>query len=142
MLNIDRNGDRNYGVLDRVGMTASFLCAIHCAAMPLLVGLLPLIGLGLLAEEGAEWTLVGFSIALGLFSLLPGYFRKHRRSNALIVFTAGVALILTGRIFCEENSGLELPAVVAGALFIAAAHLINRKLCRSCPLCVDQGRRN
>jgi hypothetical protein len=33
--------------------------------MPLLVGLLPLVGLGFLASEQAEWALVGLSFGIG-----------------------------------------------------------------------------
>ena len=36
--------------LDHAGMTASILCAIHCAIVPLLITLLPLAGLGFLAN--------------------------------------------------------------------------------------------
>ena len=32
---------------DRVGFAASMLCAIHCAAMPLLLAILPTFGLGI-----------------------------------------------------------------------------------------------
>ena len=33
---------------DGLGVAASVLCAIHCAAMPFVVGFLPLLGLGFL----------------------------------------------------------------------------------------------
>jgi hypothetical protein len=42
--------------LDRIGMTASTACAIHCAAVPLLITSLPLIGLGFLANPWVEWS--------------------------------------------------------------------------------------
>jgi hypothetical protein len=41
--------------LDSIGITASTLCAIHCAAMPLLFTSLPLLGLGFLANAWVEW---------------------------------------------------------------------------------------
>jgi hypothetical protein len=37
--------------LDRLGAAASLACAAHCAAMPLLVSLLPLVRLSFLAKE-------------------------------------------------------------------------------------------
>ena len=37
---------RWWHVADRVGATASFLCAIHCALLPFVLTLLPLLGLG------------------------------------------------------------------------------------------------
>ncbi|HEY2583370.1 MAG TPA: MerC domain-containing protein, partial [Mucilaginibacter sp.] len=44
--------------LDNVGMTASVLCAIHCALVPLLITSLPLLGLGFLANPWLEWSMI------------------------------------------------------------------------------------
>ena len=41
-------------LVDTIGAFLSFSCAIHCVAMPLLVTILPLLGLGFLASERAE----------------------------------------------------------------------------------------
>jgi MerC mercury resistance protein len=43
-------GDR----LDRLGAAASLACAAHCAATPLLAGLLPLIEMGFLVSEQVD----------------------------------------------------------------------------------------
>jgi MerC mercury resistance protein len=121
--------------LDRIGAAASLACAIHCAAMPMIVGLLPLVGLSFLASEKAEWSLVGLSLCVGICSLLPSYTRKHRHWRPLLIFALGAGLIIAVRLLVEEGSRLEKPAVVAGALLIACAHLINRARCRSCADC-------
>lgn len=55
--------------MDAGGATASLLCAIHCALMPILVTLLPLVGLGFLASETTEWVVVALSGVLGVSSL-------------------------------------------------------------------------
>lgn len=121
--------------LDRLGAAASLACAAHCAAMPLLVGLLPLIGLGFLAEEHTELALVGLSIGVGSLSLIPSYARKHRRWRPLLLFAFGASLIIAVKLLAEEGSRLEAPAMALGALLIALAHMINRRLCRSCAAC-------
>jgi hypothetical protein len=43
---------------DRFGATASFLCAIHCAALPLVIAALPALGLGFLADHRFERTFI------------------------------------------------------------------------------------
>ena len=121
--------------LDAAGATASLLCAIHCAAMPLVITLLPLIGLSFLADERVEWGLLALSALLGVSSLCLGY-RKHRRRHALSVLALGLTLLVGGRL-CEEREigkfGLLL--VVAGGITVASSHFLNRRLCHSCRVC-------
>src|SRR5690349_16997900 len=76
--------------LDTAGATASFLCAIHCALMPLVITLLPLIGLAFLADHRVEWALFGLSAIVGVSSLCFGY-REHRSRRALAILAVGLA---------------------------------------------------
>lgn len=125
--------------LDRLGAAASLACAAHCAAMPLLVGLLPLVGLGFLAKEQTEWVLIGISLGFGILSLTPSYARKHRQWRPLLLFAFGASLIVVVRLSAEGSSRLEAPTMVIGALLIACAHLVNHRLCRSCAACHPAG---
>ena len=121
--------------LDRLGATASFVCAIHCMIMPLIVTTLPLLGIGFLANDWVEWTLVGISAALGITSLHLGY-KVHRSKHALTLLSAGLALIAAGRIGEYHRTHMpNVAMVVAGGLAIATAHLINQKLCSTCRKC-------
>jgi MerC mercury resistance protein len=125
--------------LDRLGAAASLTCAAHCAAMPLLIGLLPLVGLSFLAKEQTEWALVGLSFGVGSLSLIPSYARKHRRWRPLMLFAFGASLIIAVRLLAEDGSRLEALAMTLGALLIAFAHIFNRRLCRSCAACHPAG---
>ncbi len=119
--------------LDASGASASTLCAIHCALTPMLASLLPAMGLGFLAGERTEIALLSLSAVLGVTSLGLG-FRSHRSIRALVVLAAGLCLLSSGRIAegweCEP---IGMPLVVGGGLTVAASHLWNRRLCRSCP---------
>jgi hypothetical protein len=121
--------------LDRCGATVSLACAVHCAVMPLAVGLLPLLGLCFLADEQTEWAFVIVALGLGVASLLPSYLRRHQQARPLLLFGGGTCLLLGARLFLAEESPLELPAAVLGALLLAGAHLINRRLCQACSAC-------
>jgi hypothetical protein len=125
--------------LNRLGAVASLACAAHCAAMPLLIGLLPILGLSFLAHEQTEIVLAGLSIGIGIFSLIPSYARKHRQWRPLLLFVSGASLIIAVKLLTEEGSHLEAPAMMFGALLIACAHIINRRLCRSCAACHQAG---
>ncbi len=121
--------------LDTAGAGASLLCALHCAIMPFLVTLFPLVGVSFLAQEWTEWMLISISALLGIWSLCMGH-REHRHKRALAILSFGLALVVLGRIAEErEMEGVGVPFVVLGGFTIASAHLLNRKLCRSCRLC-------
>jgi hypothetical protein len=125
--------------LDRLGAAASLACAAHCAAIPLLIGLLPLVGLGFLAEERTEWALAGLSIGVGSLSLIPSYARKHRQWRPLLLFAFGASMVIAVRLLAKDGSRLEAPAMTLGPLLIAFAHIVNRRLCRSCVACHPDG---
>ena len=121
--------------LDRAGAMASLLCAIHCAVMPLIVTLLPLLGLGFLADERVEWGLLLLSAALGTTSLCLGY-RQHRSQRALQILGVALALLVCGRIIESQHLGiLGVFLVVCGGLGVATAHIVNRRLCHTCIKC-------
>lgn len=121
--------------LDRAGTMASLLCAVHCALLPLAIQLLPNLGLALLADRALERALLGISAALGIGSLCLGY-RVHGSRRALSVLAVGLTLAVWGRVLEERASGpWGVSLLVAGGLVLAAAHTINRMLCRACPTC-------
>lgn len=116
---------RWWRMADRVGATASFLCAIHCAALPFVLALLPLLGLGFLADHRFERAFVLFACVLALASLLSGY-RRHRRVLPLRLALPGLALLLLGVTVAEAYSiGVHSALVTCGGLLVAAAHFIN-----------------
>lgn len=91
--------------MDRVGMATSTLCAIHCAVLPFVIGLLPLIGLSFVANSLFEWGMVGFAAIVGTISLFRGH-KVHRKHTAFCFFVPGLALVLAGLMFfscvCSE----------------------------------------
>jgi hypothetical protein len=115
--------------LDRFGMTASTICAIHCAIVPVLITTLPLIGLGFLANPWVEWTMILLALMLGFSSIAISYFKVHRRPLPIIMLLAGFSVIAAGHLF---TAALEAIVVPAGGLTIAAAHFLNNKYGAAC----------
>jgi len=125
--------------LDKVGATASFLCAIHCAIMPFIITVLPLLGLGFLASEPVEWGLLACSAVLGTLSLCVG-FKEHKRRRVFGVLGLALALLVAGRVFHEHHLGVWGPILmVLGGFTMMSAHVLNRLLCRSCRACSTHG---
>lgn len=116
---------RRWQAFDRLGATASFLCAIHCAALPFVLALLPMLGLEFLADHRFERGFVMFASALAMLSLVGG-FRRHRRPMSLMLALPGLVLLLLGVTLAEDYSvALHSVMVTCGGLLVAAAHFVN-----------------
>lgn len=113
---------------DAIGFSASTLCAIHCAATPLLLTALPLIGLKFLAHPAIEAAMIVLSLMIGATSLLHGYRKHHRKFTALLILIAGFSMIFAGHFVLSKPFG-EL-IIPGGAGTVAIAHLVNWRLCR------------
>ncbi|HEY9260159.1 MerC domain-containing protein [Chitinophaga sp.] len=117
--------------LDTIGIGASLACAVHCAVLPLLITLLPLLGSHILENEKLEYGLLSFSFLIGCLSLGRGYFRHHRRIVPLMIFTAGFALLLGGH-FGIAGGYWEPVVIFIGAGGVTGAHILNLQRCRQC----------
>ena len=117
---------RWWHLVDRVGATASFLCAIHCALLPFVLTLLPLLGLGFLAGHRFERDFVLFAASLALFALISGY-RRHRYPLPLRLALPGLTLLVLGVVWVSEQQHVIEHAVMVtcGGLLVASAHFVN-----------------
>jgi hypothetical protein len=124
------------GRLDLAGLALSGACALHCLALPVLLGAAPgaLGALGVLQGEHVEWAFVGASLLLGAWALGARGVRRHGRWRPVALFAVGFLALLAGRM--AEDAGVQAVAIggtVLGALLVGAAHLDNRaQLRRGC----------
>ena len=116
--------------LDNIGMTASTLCAIHCAAVPVFFTSLPLVGLGFLANPWVEWGMIIVALIVGVLSIAGSFLNSHHRVLPLLLLIIGFATIILGHIFTK--GWLEAIIVPAGGITIAIAHFINYKYAGTC----------
>ncbi|MEM9352304.1 MAG: MerC domain-containing protein [Planctomycetota bacterium] len=77
---------------DRAGLVASVACAIHCAAMPLVIGYLPMLGLSWLADESFHKVMALVCFGLAALAFLPGW-RRHGSLAPVLVGSTGVVLL-------------------------------------------------
>lgn len=121
-------GRRFAALADRFGATASFLCAVHCALLPFVIAVLPVLGLGFLADHAIERGFVLFASALATTMLLVGY-RRHGSRTALTVLFPGVALLLAGVLVdFDRSTTLHAVLVTTGGTLVALAHIVNLRL--------------
>jgi hypothetical protein len=105
---------------DGVAVSASLLCLAHCLLLPLLVSILPV--LGLLADDSlpVHAALLGLALPLGLWALGRGRHRAGWGPLALGLF--GFALMAAALMTSEPHERL---LTVAGVSLVAIAHWRN-----------------
>jgi hypothetical protein len=132
--------------LDYCGVTLAVACAIQCAALPLLIslvsfqtliGLLAFAGPALVLSGSFETLFMAVAIAVATGSFLWGF--SHHRRWYIFLFPAGaIASVLTARLV--PGTSHQIPLVVAGALLLAAGHVLYRRLCRVYATCAETTR--
>ena len=117
------------GAIDRVGQALSVACAVHCALVPLILGLLPLAAAR--AAEAVHFVLAPFILATSLVAFVPGYLR-HRSFLPGSLAAVGCLLLLLG--LAAQSEARETLLTVAASALLVVAHARNRSLWhRSCP---------
>ena len=119
----------SFHLADRFGFAASMLCAIHCAALPVVLALLPSFGIGVWLGEGFEQAFVLFATLLGMFTMAWGY-RRHRAVRALWLLLPGLAVLWVGVLYAPLHETLVAHAVAMtlGGTLVGLAHLANLRL--------------
>lgn len=113
---------------DRLGFAASFVCAVHCALLPVALALLPALGLNFGGWIDFDQAFVVFATLLGLTTMSLGY-RRHRAFRAWALLLPGLALVWLGAFSPLHDHTLGHAAImVAGGLLLAGAHLLNLRL--------------
>lgn len=138
--------------MDRVGAVASFACAIHCAAIPILIGLsaggaLTWAGhaASWLDNEPVEWGLVILAAIVGTVSAWRGYRKHGNLTVAIVLAMAALSLLLltaighdhshAGHGHSHSHEGEYKWFFPVLGLVIAISHVVNRRLCNSCDSC-------
>ena len=112
----------------KLGIALSFLCAIHCILMPILLIIFPFLGESMLHDPVLEWVLLFSLIFLGFFSL-DHYKRKHHGSNLpSVVFGLGATISFIALAFHSE---FHHALMIVGALVIASSQIMNITLKRA-----------
>ncbi len=129
----DCHGHERAGKWDLAGGILSFICAIHCLALPIL---LPFAG-ALVHSLWLEVLLMTAAIGVGGFALRHGFVRHGFRMPA-VLFACGMAAIIFGNWVLTAGEPLssrtpdehaQSPASIIvvgiGACLIVAGHVLN-----------------
>ncbi|MEM7383277.1 MAG: MerC domain-containing protein [Bacteroidota bacterium] len=125
---------RNY--TDKIAISLSLLCTIHCLVFPILLVLVPSLTALSIMDDCLfhQWMLVGV-LPTSLFALTVGC-RKHRQWPLLILGLAGVSLLSLTAFWGHDLFGCkgEKYMTLFGSCLVVIAHFLNYRQCqkRSC----------
>lgn len=122
---------------DKVAISLSVLCAIHCFALPFLILLLPSMLVLPFEEEAFHFWLMVIVLPISIYALTMGC-KQHRRYQVVVLGTFGL-LILVATALAGENLGEqnEKYMTLVGTSMIALSHFWNHRICRRCCDCQD-----
>ncbi|MBP6619744.1 MAG: MerC domain-containing protein [Leadbetterella sp.] len=105
-------------------MTLSFLCLIHCLAMPFIITLLPLVAKGFM-NHTLEIFLVAGSFLIAVLLLTKDY-RIHRKTTPLLLLFGASILQYIGLFVVNQKQ--ESMFVISGSILMAISYLSNWNL--------------
>lgn len=115
--------------LDALGSAAAFLCALHCALLPLVLVALPLTAFGFLGDHQIERGFVVLAIGFGALVISSGLSYSRQRLVPGL-FLAGIGLLLAG-IYFESLPIWHALSMTLGGFALGGAHALNRYSVRS-----------
>lgn len=116
--------------IDYAAIGVSILCIAHCILLPLLLVLIPTLGLAFLADETIHQYLVGVALIVSGIALGAGC-KRHRSLPILAMGVAGLSCLLFASIFGHDLLGefMEGVMTVVGSALLIMCHIRNYRLC-------------
>ena len=114
---------------DKIAISLSLLCAIHCLGLPLMLILLPSLTGTIIADEAFHLWLVLAVIPISAYSLSMGC-KQHQRYPIIIYGILGI-LFLIAAVISEDYLGeqWEIILTLIGTSIIALSHYKNYRIC-------------
>ena len=119
-------------VLDRSAIGLSFLCVLHCLAVPLTLILVPSLAALPIADERVHLLLVLLVLPTSTVALTLGC-RQHGLKHILAWGLTGIAILVLAAGLGEEFLGEygEKILTVVGSVLVVVGHILNFKCCRT-----------
>lgn len=110
--------------LDKVGILASSLCALHCAAVPTLIAFGLISGSHWLHNHLVDWLIISLGFIIAGYSLVKDFRTKHKSIAPVCISVIGFTLLLIG--MSDHHHGiLHTFFSIFGGLTVAFAHFLN-----------------
>lgn len=115
--------------LDMAGFYTSAICAVHCFLVPVLLMVTGIQALEWFHHPLVEYGFILLSMVLAGSSFIASRKKGHRNAAAFWCLSVGFIFIALSRL--GVSPFFEILLTTGGALTVAAAHIINWRICRS-----------
>jgi len=121
---------------DKIAISLSFLCALHCLAIPILIALLTNLAIISLDREVFHLGMVVAVLPISIYALTLGC-KKHKTPSVMITGLLGLLLLIGAVMFSESHLGEigEKLLTVIGAALVALSHYQNYSRCQKIKQC-------
>ena len=112
--------------LDRVAITLSTICIVHCLAMPLVIALLPVAALTLGGDGHFHTLMLWFVVPTSVLGFGLGV-RVHGRADIVAMGAVAIAALAAAALWGHSawDPSVEVLVNVAASVLLAAAHWRN-----------------
>jgi hypothetical protein len=110
--------------IDLLGFITSFICALHCIAVPLIFSL------GLMGTSGLGHNHLFDALIVGVGLFIAGYsiVKDFKKYGNLMPFSVGVTGILLLLLGLNGHEAIHITCSILGGLMLASAHYLNWKI--------------
>ena len=131
MLDTSRIKDRT-ALSDKIAISLSTLCAIHCLVLPFIVLMLPNLTILSSTGESFHFWIVFLIIPISLYAITMGC-KKHKNYSLFFFVAVGLFFLLTAVALGAGTLGefWEKTLTLIGALIIGIGHYKNYSVCRA-----------
>ena len=118
---------------DKIAISFSVVCALHCLLLPIIVIFLPAISATFLGSEDFHKTLFYFVIPSSIIALSLGC-KTHGKYEVYSYGVIGIGTLLFASFFGHDYLGEigEILFTLIGAGIVSLGHYKNQKLCAEC----------
>jgi hypothetical protein len=112
--------------LDRIAISLSTICIVHCLAMPFLVALLPVVALSFGGDGHFHALMLWLVVPTSAIGFSLGY-RVHHHSRIVVAGAVAVAVLALVALWGHEHwdPTFEVTVNVAASILLAIAHWLN-----------------
>src|SRR5262245_14553339 len=113
---------------DRLGISASILCVVHCLLTPVALVFLPLVG-ATLVHGWIHSVIIAVVVPVAVYALWNGY-RIHRHSSVIWLAAFGFGAIALAVLFSGGHNSFEAAFMILAGVLLSTAHYKNLRACR------------
>lgn len=111
----------------------SLLCLVHCIAFPLIIAILPILGMAFEINHWLEIIILFSVLIMGSFSLIHTYQTHHKNYLPLLIFYFGIGISLYIHFLYPHIHSIEIDYFslffeILSGILIAGAQFYNLKI--------------